>query len=44
MPEAQYAEALRLIEECRLRAVRGVWGRVDLPIIHSFYDVTPEAG
>jgi hypothetical protein len=41
--QAQYAEALRLIANVDAR-LRGLWGRVDLPIIHSFYDVTPEAG
>ena len=39
--QAQYAEALRLIADVDA-CLKGVWGRVDLPIIHSFYDVTPE--
>jgi hypothetical protein len=37
----QYAEALGLVANVDAR-LRGLWGRVDLPIIHSFYDVTPE--
>jgi hypothetical protein len=41
--QAQYAEALRFIEQTDAR-LRGLWGRVDLPIIHRFYDATPEAG
>jgi len=40
--QAQYAAALRLIEKVDARW-KGVWGRVDLPIIHSFYDVAPQA-
>jgi hypothetical protein len=41
--QGQYADALRLIENVDAH-LRGVWGRVDLPIIHSFYDVTPQVG
>jgi hypothetical protein len=41
--QAQYTEALRLIANVDVR-LRGLWGRVDLPLVHSFYDVTPEAG
>ncbi len=34
--EARYGEALRIIEGVE-RRFKGLWGTVDLPIIHSFY-------
>jgi hypothetical protein len=36
--EPQYAQALQVVEGVDSR-LKGVWGSVDLPIIHSFYNV-----
>lgn len=36
--ETQYAQALQVVEGVD-SGVKGVWGSVDLPIIHSFYNI-----
>ncbi len=38
---ARYAEAVDIMEKIDPQ-VKGVWGGVDLPIIHTFYNVAPE--
>ena len=45
VPNAQprYADAIELLDRVDAR-LKGVWGRVDLPIVHGFYNLAPEAG
>lgn len=40
--QARYADATELLDRVDAR-LKGLWGRVDLPIVHGFYNLAPEA-